>query len=117
MTGDGSPAATTTANVISTAGDATLSVADPSANAPGHLVNGSFSLPSAVQAKATRPAGTGSTAFAAVSATPLTLLTYSAPISNDPVTITFNQHIGANDALRTGSYSKTLTFTLSTTTP
>ena len=28
----------------------------------------------------------------------------------------FKQHIGATDALRTGAYSKTLTFTLSTTT-
>ncbi len=35
----------TTANVISTAGDATLSVADPSAIATGHLVNGTFFLP------------------------------------------------------------------------
>ena len=32
-------------------------------------------------------------------------------------TITFKQRIGATDALRTGAYSKTLTFTLSTTTP
>ena len=31
--------------------------------------------------------------------------------------ITFGQHIDANDALRTGSYGKTLTFTLSTTQP
>ena len=38
-------------------------------------------------------------------------------MSNDAVTITFNQHIGATDALRTGNYSKTLVFTLSTTTP
>ena len=37
--------ASTTANVISTAGDATLSVADPSTTATGHLVNGTFSLP------------------------------------------------------------------------
>ena len=44
--------ASTTATVISTAGDATLSVADPSTNAPGHLVNGTFALPSALQAKA-----------------------------------------------------------------
>ena len=109
--------ATTTANVVSTAGDAALSVTDPATNAPGHLVNGTFSLPSAVQAKAASPAGSGSTAFAPVSATPLTLLTYSGPVSNDPVTVTFNQHIGQTDALRTGSYSKTLTFTLSTTTP
>jgi hypothetical protein len=33
------------------------------------------------------------------------------------VTINFRQSIGAGDALRTGAYSKTLTFTLSTTTP
>jgi hypothetical protein len=33
------------------------------------------------------------------------------------VAISFQQAIGANDGLRTGSYSKTLTFTLSTTTP
>ena len=38
-------------------------------------------------------------------------------MSNDAVTITFKQLIKANDALRTGTYSKTLTFTLSTTTP
>ncbi len=42
---------------------------------------------------------------------------WSAPVSNDAVTIDFKQSIGANDALRTGTYSKTLTFTLSTTTP
>ena len=33
------------------------------------------------------------------------------------MTIGFKQSIGANDALRTGTYSKTLTFTLSTTEP
>jgi hypothetical protein len=38
-------------------------------------------------------------------------------VSNDLVTISFNQHVDATDALRTGAYSKTLTFTLSTTTP
>jgi len=108
----------TTANVISTAGDATLSVADPSATATGHLVNGAFSLPQALQAKATSPAGTGG-ALKDVggSSAPTTLLTYGNPVSNDPVAITFSQAIGANDALRTGSYGKTLTFTLSTTTP
>ena len=60
------------------------------------------------------------TAFAPLSTTagsPLTLLTYSGPVSNDAVTIGFRQHIAANQALRTGAYSKTLTFTLSTTTP
>jgi len=86
-------AAQTTANVISTAGDATLSAGDP-----GHLSNGAFTL-----------------------ADPLLVTfskrTWSAPVSNDPVTIAFSQHIGSNEPLRTGTYSRTLTFTLSTTTP
>ena len=29
--------------------------------------------------------------------------TWTAPVSNDPVTITFKQRIGASDALRTGT--------------
>ena len=52
-----------------------------------------------------------------VSGSPLTPADLGSPVSNDAVTITFTQDIGATDALRTGSYSKTLTFTLSTTTP
>ena len=93
-------------------------MADPSATATGHLVNGAFSLPSALQAKASSPAGTGG-ALKDVggSAAPTGLLTYTGPTSNDAVSITFGQHISAGDALRTGAYNKTLTFTLSTTTP
>ena len=110
--------ANTMANVVSTAGEALLSVADPSSTATGHLVNGAFSLPSALQARARNAANT-STAYNNVgsSASPLNLLTYSGPVSNDAVSLDFQQSIGANDALRTGTYSKTLTFTLSTTTP
>jgi hypothetical protein len=107
--------ATSTATVVSTAGEATLSVADPGA-VPGHLVNGTFSLPQPLQARATRTGSTG-TALAAVGASPLSLLTWNAPASNDPVALEFKQAIGANDALRTGDYSKTLTFTLSTAAP
>jgi len=85
--------ASTTATVTSTAGDATLSVSDP-----GHLTNGAFSLPD-----------------------PLQVLdlprTWNGPVSNDAFSLRFSQHIGATDALRTGSYTKALTFTLSTTTP
>jgi hypothetical protein len=51
------------------------------------------------------------------SSSPTLLLGWSNPVSNDPVSLGFRQLIGVNDALRTGSYSKTLTFTLSTTTP
>jgi len=37
-------------------------------------------------------------------------------VSHDPVTIGFHQPIAANDALRTGNYAATVTFTLATTT-
>jgi sugar phosphate isomerase/epimerase len=85
--------ASTTANVISTAGDAALTYSDP-----GHLTNGTFSLPSPLEVTLSKAA-------------------WTAPVSNDVVNVAFKQHIGATDALRTGTYSKTLTFTLSTTTP
>jgi hypothetical protein len=85
--------ASTTALVTSTAGDAALSVSDP-----GHLTNGTFSLPQPLQVTGAPRSWTG-------------------PVSNDAFTLGFSQAIGATDALRTGTYSKTLTFTLSTTTP
>ena len=108
----------TTASVISTAGDATLSIADPSSVANGHLVNGAFSLPEPLQTRARNAANTGTTyANVGSSASPLTLLTWNGPVSNDLVTLNFSQLIKATDALRTGTYNKTLTVTLSTTTP
>ncbi len=105
--------ASTAATVTSTAGDATLSVADPSSNATGRLVNGTFSLAQPITAAASK-LGTPAGAFAAV---PATLMGWTAPASNDAVTLLFRQTIGANEPLRTGTYSKTLTFTLSTTNP
>ena len=110
--------ASTTANVISTAGNAKLSVADPSPTNTGQLVNGAFALPTKLQARASSAAAPGA-ALADVggSANPTSLLDYTNPISNDQVTVSFRQRINANDALRTGTYSKTLTFTLSTTAP
>ena len=74
----------TTANVISTAGDATLSVADPSPTATGHLVNGAFSLPQPLKAGGSN--------------LPATVKTYNGPVSNDAVTLGFQQAVGANDA-------------------
>ena len=105
--------------MISTAGDALLSVADPSSQNTGHLVNGSFFLPQPLQARARNAANTGTPAYNNVgsSASPLNLLTWNGPISNDALTLGFSQRVNANDALRTGTYAKTLTFTLSTTTP
>ena len=98
------------ATVTSSAGEATLSVVDPGSN-PGHLVNGAYALAQPLMVRAN--AG----AFGPVSGTPSTLLTYGGPVSNDAVTIALQQAIGSNEGLRTGTYAKTLTFTLSTTTP
>ena len=78
---------------------------------PGRLVNGAFSLATPLQARAKDGA------FAAVGAGALGLLTYDGPVSNDAVPIEFKQSIAANEPLRTGTYGKTLTLTLSTTTP
>ena len=118
------PGATTTyeasmpVSVTSTYSDATLSITDPSSVATGHLVNGTFSLPEPLQARARNAANTGTTyANVGSSGSPLTLLTWNGPVSNDLVTLSFNQLIKATDALRTGTYNKTLTVTLSTTTP
>jgi glycerophosphoryl diester phosphodiesterase len=84
--------AQTSANVTSTAGDAALSVP------AGTLANGAFKLAQPVVVRPENAAWTG-------------------PVSNDTFAIGFKQAIGANEALRTGTYSTTLTFTLSTTTP
>jgi hypothetical protein len=113
-------AATETADVLSTAGNGTLSVADPDAVNPGHLVNGTFVMPQALQVDATSALiGPHPPAFAPVggATAPTTLLTYTGPVSHDPVTVNFKQSVAANDPLRTGTYAKTLTFTLSTTQP
>ncbi|HEX6023421.1 MAG TPA: ThuA domain-containing protein, partial [Solirubrobacter sp.] len=85
--------AQTSASVISSAGDATLSVADPSSNATGHLVNGAFSLPQPLMARAASAGGTSSGGFASVggSSNPTSLLSYSGPVSNDAVTLSFQQ--------------------------
>ena len=57
--------ATMPATVTSSAGDATLTVQDPSAIAPGHLVNGTYVMAQALQVKATNAANPA-TAFAPV---------------------------------------------------
>ena len=91
--------ASTTANVISTAGNAVLSVADPSSQNTGHLVNG-----------CSRCRSRWGAGWAPSRRTP-------ARSPTTRVTVPFSQAIGASDALRTGTHSKTLTFTLSTTEP
>ncbi len=84
--------ASTTANVTSTAGDAALSAS------PATLANGAFKLAEPLVVTPAKAAWTG-------------------PVSNDAFAIAFSQHIGSNEPLRTGAYTATVTFTLSTTTP
>jgi hypothetical protein len=85
--------ASTEATVISTAGNAALTYSEP-----GHMTNGAFSLAEPLRVELAKSA-------------------WTAPTSNEKVGITFKQTIKTTDPLRTGSYSKTVTFTLSTTQP
>lgn len=105
--------ATLAATVTSTGADAALSVLDASNHAPGRLVNGPHALHSQVQINA------NGGAFAPLRADngPLPLASWNEPISSRTVDLGFKQSIAQDEGLRTGSYAKTLTFTLSTTTP
>ena len=66
------------ANVISTAGEATLTVHDPAGT--GRLVNGSFALREPLHANGTPIGGD-----------PLVLRSYPGPVSNDAVTVALRQ--------------------------
>jgi hypothetical protein len=104
-----------------------MNVAGP-AHAPGTfsydvVLPAAYAGVPAVAASATDPAATVAVTQAAGVPGAATVAvtgfsgTWSAPVSSDTFTIGFTQSIGAPGALRTGSSSKTLTFTLSTTTP
>ena len=86
-------AAATTATVTSTAGNATLTAAPPS-----HLANGAYTLAQPLQ----------------ITGVPHS---WDGPVANDPVTVGFAQPIGATEPLRTGDYTTTVVFSLSTTAP
>lgn len=83
----------TEATIRSTAGDTTLSVSDP-----GHLANGAYTLPQPLRVD-------------------LAPSFWPGPVTAAKSRITFKQSVGAHDPLRTGTYSTTVTFTLSTTAP
>jgi cytochrome c len=107
---------TLSANVVSTGADAALAVSDPATATAGRMVNGSHTMAQPLQLNATSAAGTGG-ALAPLGADPLPLLAYGGPVSNDQVTVNLKQAVASTDPLRTGTYSKTLVFTLSTTSP
>ncbi|RKQ92253.1 glucose/arabinose dehydrogenase [Solirubrobacter pauli] len=98
----------TTATVVSTAGDAALTVNDPGAAKSGYLSNGSYALAKPLQVKA------GAGEWKGV---PSSLATWTGPIGKTTVDLQFKQSIAENDPLRSGRYGTTLVFTLSTTTP
>ena len=56
-------------------------MSDRTPTAPGHLVNGTFSLPSGLQARRHRARPATGGAFSDVGANPATLLTYAGPVS------------------------------------
>ena len=85
--------ASTKATVTSTAGDAALTTSDP-----GRLTNGAFTLAQPLRVE-------------------ITPSTWSGPVANGEASIVFKQTIGLTEPLRTGSYSRTVTFTLTTTNP
>jgi hypothetical protein len=109
---------TATASVTSTDSTTTLTIADTNTNAAtaGHLINPAgpgYALPTAIQADAssTSHLATGS-AFAPLSATPMQILSYSGPVTNDTVTVGFSQAIGAADILHNGTYGATVVLQL-----
>ena len=69
------PPATLPAVVTHTMANATLTVADPSATAPGHLLNGTFVMAQPLQVSAGGP-------FAPLTS-PASLLTWSGPVSSE----------------------------------
>ncbi len=100
--------ASTTATVTSSAGNAALIVQDPSPFYTNHLVNGSSALARPLQAR---------NSTGAFGTLPAGIRFWGAPTASEAVPVELRQSIGADEPLRTGSYSKTLTFTLSTTSP
>ena len=90
--------------MTSSAGNATLSAADTSGVAPGRLVNGTFALPQPLRVNGATLAGRPAALRRAGGQRP----------GDDRAS---RRRSRATDALRTGTYAKTLTFTLSTTDP
>ncbi len=105
------------AHVTTTTADAALTVSDPDAVNPGYLVNGAFKLASPVGIRALGLGDPASTPFTPIGAGSLSLRSWSGPVTNEQLTIGLRQAISNSEPLRAGNYSKTLTFTLSTTTP
>jgi hypothetical protein len=102
----------TTATVTSSWPDARLSIFDPSTTSPGRLMNGTSALANTLEAN-----GGGTFAAVGPATAPTLLKTWTAPVSNESVPINFRQSITATEPLNDGTYTKTLTFSVTTTVP
>ncbi|MDA0180180.1 hypothetical protein OJ997_07730 [Solirubrobacter phytolaccae] len=108
------------ASITTNTADTTLSVFDPSATNTGRLVNGTRALATPLTIKFA--SGNGATGLAGGpvggTAAPTPLLSYASPSNTArSATLFFQQKIAANETLQSGTYGKTLVFTMSTTTP
>jgi HYR domain len=116
--------ATCLLTATSTSEASTLVAADTEVGAnKGHLVQPwkakTYALIAPLEVMATDADSLGATGTGgkvASLASQQTLLNFATPINNDGVTATFSQAIGTKEKLHTGTYSKTITLTLSTTT-
>ncbi len=117
----------TATTVTSTDPNATLNIQDTGTADPGHLINthytaGSpaFALTSPDSVVAASTTGTATSA-ATLSGTAAPILNYSAPVTGDPVALTFSQPIAATEVLGAagsstqGVYSQTVLLSLTTT--
>lgn len=107
------------ATINSSTPDTTLSVYDGSTTNTGRLVNGTRALATPLTilfVSGTQATGLAGGPVGGVAA-PTPLLSYSAPQTNRTATLFFQQKIAANEVLASGTYGKTLTFTMSTTAP
>ena len=102
----------TTLTATSSTPSSVLSAADRSSVSPGHLVNGTVPLPQAVQVSAG-----GAFAQLGGASSPTVLRSWTTPLAKEIVQLRFRQPIAETDRLLVGQYGKTVTFTLSATTP
>jgi hypothetical protein len=108
-------------SVTSTGEASSLTAADLTGNDTGYLTqkpghNYSLASPLFTGAKELAPLG-GSAGPGGPLTSPVTLMTWAAPVSKGPVGVGFRQPIGEHDPLHTGTYAKTITLTLQQTTP
>lgn len=118
--------ASTAVTVTSTAATASVQVTDPDATATkGFLLNtaagpggtpATYALANALQVNGPAQAPT-SLAGGPVSVFNASLTPAGPNQFSTTESVTFTQAIGANEGLRTGTYAKNLTFSVSTTTP